>query len=609
MMRAFRFLAILIALLGLVSCGKGVSGGEPTAHAQAPAFSPSEGTYESAQSVSLLCGTEGASIHYTTDGTTPTAASPVYSAAIPVNFTRTIKAISAKSGMADSAVASATYTITSATSYKAETPSFSPGGGTYNSYQEVTITTATLEAAIYYTTNGSTPTTSATQYTGPISVTGDVTIKAIAVKSGMTDSDVASAVYNIDITLPWAEAPVFSPPPGLYDDSQFVTIETATPEAEIRYTTNGTIPNPSSTLYSGPIEVLFNTTIKAIAVKSGWADSSVASATYTIDNPPPVVENPVLNPPGGNYADDQIVTITTATPGATIFYTMSGATPDESSPVYSFPLTVNSDTTIKTVAIRFGWTNSNLIEETYFVDDPSPGETWTEPVTGIEFVWVPAGSFVMGDEFDVGYDDEIPLHLVTFSEGFWIGKYEVTQEQWEIVNSQNPSHHAFLPNAPVHPVENINWNKAKDYITALNIMSGRNFRFPTEAEWEYAAKGANMNGTKYAGTSDSTLLENYCWNTYNSEGITHEVGGKLPNDLGIYDMSGNVWELVNDWYQEDYYSIGPSIDPPGPNTGLYKLYRGGGYYDGYYYNRTSIRGGSLPTKAFPDVGIRLVIGQ
>ncbi|TAL16602.1 hypothetical protein EPN96_08630 [bacterium] len=610
MKRAFRFLAILIALICLVSCGKGVSGGEPTAHAEAPLFSPLEGTYENAQSVSLLCGTEGASIHYTTDGTTPTTASPVYSAAITVNSSRTLKAISAKSGMADSAVASATYTITSATSYKAETPVFSPGGGTYNSYQEVTITTATPDAAIYYTTNGYTPTTSAMQYIGPISVTEDVTIRAIAVKSGMTDSDAASAAYNIDITLPKIETPAFSPPPGLYDDTQFVTIETATPEAQIHYTTNGTIPTSSSTLYNGPVEVLFNTTIKAVAVKDGWADSSVKSATYTIDNPPPVVENPVFTPDGGVYADDQLVTITTATPGATIHFTMDGTTPTEDSAVFSFPITVNTDTTIKAVATKFGWTDSELQEMVYDLEnEPNPGETWTEPVTGIDFVWVPAGTFIMGDEFGGGYSDEKPTRLVTLSKGFWIGKYEVTQEQWEIVNSQNPSHHAFLPDAPIHPMENINWNKAREYITALKTMTGRNFRFPTEAEWEYAAKGGNMPGTKYSGTSDALLLDNYSWGTYNSEGVTHIVGEKLPNDFGIYDMSGNVWEWVNDWYQSDFYSVGPSVDPKGPVSGIYKIYRGGGCLDGNFDQRISLRWGNVPTKAFLDLGIRLVIGQ
>ena len=160
-----------------------------------PTFSPVGGTYTSAQSVTINCTTSDATIHYTTDGTTPTSSSATYSSAINVSETTTIKAIAVKSGMTNSEVATATYTINLP---QVETPTFSPAAGTYTSAQSVTINCATSGATIYYTTDGSTPTTSSATYSGAISVSSTTTIKAIAVKNDMTDSEVASATYTIE---------------------------------------------------------------------------------------------------------------------------------------------------------------------------------------------------------------------------------------------------------------------------------------------------------------------------------------------------------------------------------------------------------------------------
>lgn len=160
-----------------------------------PTFSPVGGTYTSAQSVTINCTTSGATIHYTTDGTTPTSSSATYSSAINVSETTTIKAIAIKSGMTNSEVATATYTINLP---QVETPTFSPAAGTYTSAQSVTINCATSGATIYYTTDGSTPTTSSATYSGVISVSSTTTIKAIAVKNDMTDSEVATATYTIE---------------------------------------------------------------------------------------------------------------------------------------------------------------------------------------------------------------------------------------------------------------------------------------------------------------------------------------------------------------------------------------------------------------------------
>jgi len=241
--------------------------------AAAPAFNPPSGTYAGSVAVALSTATSGATIRYTIDGSTPTASSAVYSVPIALTQTTTIRAMAVASGMTDSDVASATYTILR----QAATPGFTPPAGTYTQAQMVTIGTATSGATIHYTTDGSTPTASSPVYGGPISVTRSTTIRAIAVASGMTDSAVASATYTLQ-----AAAPAFNPPGGSYLLPQLVQLSSATPDATIYYTTDGSTPTAASARYSSPIVVLRTTTIRAIAVASGWAESAVASATYSM---------------------------------------------------------------------------------------------------------------------------------------------------------------------------------------------------------------------------------------------------------------------------------------------------------------------------------------
>jgi hypothetical protein len=246
-----------------------------------PTFSPAGGTYTSAQSVSLSDSTSGATIYYTTNGTTPTTSSAVYSGAIAVSSTTTIEAMGALSGDTNSSVASATYTIN--TPATVATPTFSPAGGTYTSAQTVSISDSTSGATIYYTTNGTTPTTSSTVYSSAIAVSsGTVTIEAMGAKSGDNNSSVASATYTIS-TATTVATPTFSPAGGTYTSAQTVSISDSTSGATIYYTTNGTTPTTSSTVYSSAIAVSSGTvTIEAMAAKSGDTNSSVASAAYTI---------------------------------------------------------------------------------------------------------------------------------------------------------------------------------------------------------------------------------------------------------------------------------------------------------------------------------------
>ena len=243
----------------------------PSQQVAMPTFSPAAGVYSGPQSVSISDATSGATIHYTTDGSTPTTASPVYGGPITVTQTTTVKAMATASGMADSAVASATYTI------RVATPAFSPAGGTYTSARSVSISDATPGATIYYTTDGSTPTTASPVYGGPITVTQTTTVKAMAAAVGMANSAVASATYTIRVATP-----ALSPGGGTYTSAVTVTLSDSTAGATIYYTMDGSTPTTASPVYSGPIMVTQTTTIKAMAAAGGMANSAVASATYTI---------------------------------------------------------------------------------------------------------------------------------------------------------------------------------------------------------------------------------------------------------------------------------------------------------------------------------------
>jgi len=247
----------------------------------------------------------------------------------------------------------------------AATPTFSPGAGTYTTTQTVSLASTTAGASIYYTTNGTTPTTSSTKYTGVITVASTETIEAIAVASGYSNSELASATYTI---TPVAATPVFSPPAGAYSVAQTVSISDATSGATIYYTTDGTAPTASSTKYTGAITVGSTETIEAIAVASGYSNSAVASATYTITPVVmPVAATPAFSPAAGTYSAAQSVSISDATAGATIYYTTNGTAPTTSSTKYTGAITVGSTETIEAVAVASGYTNSAVASATYTI--------------------------------------------------------------------------------------------------------------------------------------------------------------------------------------------------------------------------------------------------
>ncbi|MGA3347262.1 MAG: chitobiase/beta-hexosaminidase C-terminal domain-containing protein, partial [Terracidiphilus sp.] len=246
-----------------------------TATAALPTFTPAAGTYAASQTVTIGDATSGATIYYTTNGTTPTTSSTKYSGTITVGASAALQAIAVKTGFTNSPVATAIYTIGTVL----PAPTFSLAAGNYITVQSVTISDATAGTTIYYTTNGTTPTSSSTKYSGAITVSASETLEAIAIKTGFTNSSVATAPYTISTVLP---APAFSPAAGTYTASQSVTISDAASGTTIYYTTNGTTPTASSTKYSGTITVSASETLEAIAVKTGFNNSSTTSGAYVI---------------------------------------------------------------------------------------------------------------------------------------------------------------------------------------------------------------------------------------------------------------------------------------------------------------------------------------
>lgn len=209
--------------------------------------------------------------------TTSTSTSPVYSAPLTITSTSTVKAAATASGYAPSAVASATYTLGSATA----APTFSPSGGAYTGLQYLTLADATSGAVIYYTTDGTAPTTSSSVYSLPLAIAATATVKAMAVAPGYVASSIVSATYTIGGT-PIAATPTFSPSAGIYSGGQTVTISDSTPSSTIYYTTDGSTPTTASSVYSAPVTVSATATVKAIATASGYGTSAVGVAPYTI---------------------------------------------------------------------------------------------------------------------------------------------------------------------------------------------------------------------------------------------------------------------------------------------------------------------------------------
>jgi formylglycine-generating enzyme required for sulfatase activity len=232
----------------------------------------------------------------------------------------------------------------------------------------------------------------------------------------------------------------------------------------------------------------------------------------------------------------------------------------------------------------------------------------TALLDGSAMARIPAGEFQMGSQG--GEPDEQPVHRVRISRDFEIGKFEITQSQWETVMTDphakagalrttpegvaigsNPSH---FKGASL-PVESVSWDDIQTFLARLNLRDRDHiYRLPTEAEWEYASR------------DDSTQLAAKAWYKDNSEDRTQPVGGKQPNGRGMYDTLGNVAEWVQDWYSRDYYTESPVDDPRGPGTGSYRVFRGGCWLDPAKYCRVTARNFEFPVSRLHNVGFRVV---
>jgi formylglycine-generating enzyme required for sulfatase activity len=228
---------------------------------------------------------------------------------------------------------------------------------------------------------------------------------------------------------------------------------------------------------------------------------------------------------------------------------------------------------------------------------------------GVEMVFVKGGAFKMGctGEQKECEDNEKPAHNVTVGD-FYIGKYEVTQKQWFKIMGDIPASPDFKGDN--YPVTNFGWDDIQEFLSRLNKMTGKSYRLPTEAEWEFAARGGTKSkGYVFAGSDNP---DDVAWHKGNSgeaelclDGMS-PVGTKAPNELGLYDMSGNAWEWVSDWYGD--YSSFDAVDPKGPPSGSYRVSRGGGYYyaaDGCRVSTRFLNSG--PDYGMGALGLRLAL--
>lgn len=229
--------------------------------------------------------------------------------------------------------------------------------------------------------------------------------------------------------------------------------------------------------------------------------------------------------------------------------------------------------------------------------------TFTVNGVSFEMVFVEGGTFQMGatsEQWSEAYDNVKPVHSVTLSD-FCIGKTEVTKALWKAVMSKNPS----KIKEDNRPVIEVSWNDCQKFIEKLNAMTGANFRLPTEAEWEYAARGGKeTKGFKYSGSND---LSSVAWYMANSRYKSHPVATKQPNELGLYDMSGNVLEWCQDWYADDYYSNSPQVNPQGPDSGLERVMRGGSWANLSEGCLVFSRNYKYPYGRFNFIGLRLLL--
>ena len=233
----------------------------------------------------------------------------------------------------------------------------------------------------------------------------------------------------------------------------------------------------------------------------------------------------------------------------------------------------------------------------------------------MDLVPIPAGEFMMGSpSSEAKRNDDETRHRVRISKPFYMGKYEVTQAQWEAVMGTSGSQQRDKANKArsLHgegaqiPMYYVSWEECREFCRKLSQKVSRDIRLPTEAEWEYACRAGTS--TAYSFGDEQGSLGRYAWYTSNNDGESHPVGGRQPNGWGLYDMHGNVWEWCADWYDSEYYQKSPQADPTGPGSGAYRVLRGGSWVNHDYNCRSAYRNGAMPDYRSNDFGFRVAAG-
>ncbi|MCL2154364.1 MAG: SUMF1/EgtB/PvdO family nonheme iron enzyme, partial [Leptospirales bacterium] len=410
-----------------------------------------------------------------------------------------------------------------------------------------------------------------------------------------------------------------------------VTLSTTTTGADIYYTLNGSEPSSSGVLYSGSItlDTLGAVTLKAIAIKAGMNNSLIFEVAYTVASLGQV-DKPTASPPAGEVALGTPIELITTTAGAEIWYTTDGSTPSKNganSTKYTSPISATK--TIKAIAVKAGMTDSAILEAVYTIK------------IIIDTVWISAGTFTMGQT-----GVAIPEHEVELTTGFYMGKYQVTQEQYTAVMGTNPSNFSSGPAAGEtqgkRPVECVSWydvivfcNRLSDAEgltpaysingsinpadwgpiptswdasspwNAVVIVSGSTgYRLPTEAQWEYACRAGKINEYYNPEWDGTTVANAPGWYSGNSGYMTHQVGLKAANDWGLYDMHGNVYEWCWDLYGS--YLSTAQTDPTGAVSGAGRVIRGGDWSDDASDLRSAFRVNYYPYLSYYFIGLRVV---
>ncbi len=223
-------------------------------------------------------------------------------------------------------------------------------------------------------------------------------------------------------------------------------------------------------------------------------------------------------------------------------------------------------------------------------------------VPDIPMTFVKGGCFAMGDQFNLGATDERPVHEVCVDD-FYLGTFEVTEGQWQAIMGDTP---LAARRGVNFPASGVSWKDAREFSKRLNERSGRRYRLPTEAEWEYAARSGGKS-QRYAGTVDENRLPDSAWYLANSDNAPHPVGSRQPNEAGIYDLNGNVWEWVNDRYDALYFRQSPRQNPTGDPFGVNRILRGGAFNSTANQLRTSYRDYVAPEVRSENIGFRLLL--